>query len=50
MTGQPCGFDYAALPEVWRRTKTPIHRRDEIFDELRLMEGAALEVMRPTSD
>lgn len=40
------GLDYSALPEVWRRTKTPIAERDEIFDQLRVLEDAALETMR----
>lgn len=39
------GLDYSALPEVWRRTKTQPAERDEVFQCLRVMEGAALEHM-----
>ncbi|MGJ7497459.1 DUF1799 domain-containing protein [Variovorax sp. RT4R15] len=42
----PTGFDYGVLPEIWRRTKTPIDTRDEVFDCLQVMELAALEQMR----
>jgi hypothetical protein len=40
------GLDYCALPEIWRRTKTPPKDRDEVFNDLRTMEDAALETMR----
>jgi hypothetical protein len=46
MAGAACGLDYSALAEVWRRTKTPPSERDEVFDCLRVMEGAAIEQMR----
>ncbi len=39
------GLDYGALPEVWRRTKTPPQDRDRVFFELRLIEIAALNEM-----
>jgi hypothetical protein len=42
------GLDYSALPEVWRRTKTPPKDRDDVFDCLRVMEDAALEHIRAT--
>jgi hypothetical protein len=41
----PIGLKYEALPEVWRRTKTPMQDRDAIFQDLRVMEDAALEQM-----
>ena len=41
----PTGLDYAALPEVWRRTRTVLAERDEVFDCLRIMEEAALRQM-----
>lgn len=44
------GLDYAALSEVWRRTKTPAADRDDVFDALRLMESTALDVMREQRD
>lgn len=47
--GGATGLDYGVLPEIWRRTKTPIEDRDEVFDDLRIMEDAALETMRKQS-
>ena len=44
--GGAYGLDYGALPEVWRRTKTPIEDRDEVFAALQIMERAALDEMR----
>lgn len=46
MTGAAVGLDYSVLPEMWRRTKTPPAERDAVFDDLRVMEDAALEQMR----
>lgn len=43
--GNGSGLDYSALPEVWRRCGVPRNKRDEIFDDLRLMEGEALTIM-----
>lgn len=43
------GLNYAVLPEIWRRTKTPVAQRDEIFDAIQVMESAALEVLHPSS-
>ncbi len=40
--GGAIGLQYASLSEVWRRTKTPIADRDDVFDDLRVMEQAAL--------
>jgi hypothetical protein len=40
------GLDYGALPEVWRRVRVPPARRDEVFDDLRTLEDAALSFMR----
>lgn len=48
--GGPYGLNYVALAEVWQRTKTPEESRDAIFEDLRLMEGVALEVMRQQND
>lgn len=41
----PTGLDYSVLPEIWRRTKTPISERDDVFECLRVMESEALKVM-----
>jgi hypothetical protein len=40
------GLDYNALKEVWQRLKIPLDRRDELFQDLRIMENAALKTMR----
>jgi hypothetical protein len=42
----PTGLDYGALAEVMRMMAVP--RRDwfDVFDGIRIMESAALEVMR----
>jgi hypothetical protein len=37
------GLDYGALPEVWRRLKIPPAERDQVFQDLRTAEKAALE-------
>lgn len=42
----PVGLDYNVLPEIWRRTKTPIQDRDAVFADLLILEGEALEQMR----
>lgn len=47
-SGGPTGLDYSALSEVWRRTKVHPSDRDDVFDAIRVMEDAALEVMRNT--
>jgi hypothetical protein len=44
--GGATGLDYSALPEVWRRTKTPEAERDQVFADLRVMEMVALDEMR----
>ena len=44
--GVPYGLDYNVLPEIWRRTKTAPALRDEIFQAIQAMEGAALAEMR----
>lgn len=43
--GGAYGLDLNVLPEIWRRLKVPTTERDEIFESLLLMEGAALEFM-----
>lgn len=43
------GLDYSALPEVWRRTKTPKRDRDAVFDDLRVIEIGALNAMNESS-
>lgn len=40
------GLDYSALPEVWRRCKIASADRGEVFDDLRVLEDAALDKMR----
>lgn len=46
--GGPYGLNYASLHEIWRRTKVPPNMRDQVFDDLRTMEDAALEEIRKT--
>ena len=46
MNGEPTGLNYASLPEIWRRTKVPPALRDDVFDDLRVMEEAAIKHMR----
>ena len=41
----PVGLDYGVLPEIWRRLKIPVKDRDFIFEDLRVMEDAALEAI-----
>ena len=48
MAGICVGLDYSVLPEVWRRAKVPPALRDDVFDDLRVMEEAALGKMRET--
>jgi uncharacterized protein DUF1799 len=48
--GGPTGLDYAALPEVWRRCKVPQAERDQVFDDLQVMEYAALAEIRRQSE
>lgn len=40
------GLDYNVLSEIWRRLKVPFNTRDDIFQDIRLMESTALEQMR----
>jgi hypothetical protein len=40
------GLDYNVLPEIWRRLKVPFKERDNIFQDIRIMESTALETMR----
>lgn len=39
------GLDYNVLSEIWRRLKIPFNARDDIFQDIRLMESAALQQM-----
>lgn len=39
------GMVYASLPEVWQRLRVPREDRDALFDDLMLMERAALIAM-----
>ena len=43
------GLDYSALGEIWRRLKIPIANRDDVFQDIRIMENKALETMRKNS-
>lgn len=43
------GLDYAALPSVLDLMAVPKKSRAEIFENLRVMEDAALEVMRESN-
>lgn len=42
------GLDYTPLPVVMRHLRIPPADRDTVFDELRILEDAALETMRST--
>lgn len=46
MSGLPSGLDYAALPPVLRMTGIPRADWPDVFDGIRVMEDAALEVLR----
>jgi hypothetical protein len=39
------GLNYASLGEVWRRLKVPPSDRDQAFQDLQVMEAAALKHM-----
>jgi hypothetical protein len=41
----PVGLVYASLGEVWRRLKVPPSDRDQVFQDLQVMEEAALTHM-----
>lgn len=41
----PTGLDYAALPTVMRLRGVPQTERSGLFDDIRIMEHAALEAM-----
>lgn len=43
MTGAVVGLDYAVIPTVFRLRGIPRHEWEQTFDDLRVMEGAALE-------
>lgn len=45
----PTGLDYSALPIVMRQMQVPKGERKQLFDDIRVMEGAALKVMREQS-
>lgn len=42
----PTGLDYTVLPIVMRQMQVPKKERRQLFDDIRVMEGAALKVMR----
>ena len=44
MDGVRVGLDYGVLPEMWRRCKVPPAERDQVFQDLRLMEDTALGI------
>ena len=41
----PTGLDYGALREVWKRTRVPADKRDEVFAQLQVIEREALTTM-----
>lgn len=47
--GGVIGLDYAALPTVLDLLAIPAANRADVFENLRVMEDAALEVMRSKS-
>ena len=40
--GYRVGLRYDALPEVWRRQRIPPSQRDELFEDLRVLERGAI--------
>lgn len=44
-TGGASGLDYSVLPELWRRMKVPPADRDDVFQDLQVLEAAALAAM-----
>lgn len=45
MTGAATGLDYTALPAVFAIRGIPKKRQSPIFDDIQVMEAAALEVL-----
>lgn len=43
----PTGLDYGSLAEVWERCEVPEADRDAVFEDLRVLELAALAEMHP---
>jgi hypothetical protein len=48
--GGVIGLDYAALPAVLDLLEVPKKKRAAVFDDLRVMEDAALETIRESID
>lgn len=46
----PTGLDYAALPAVFELLRIPRDERADVFDGLRVMEDAALELFRELAE
>lgn len=46
MAGERVGLDYGVLPEVMRLCGVPPARRAEVFEDVRVLEDAALEKIR----
>lgn len=44
--GVPIGLDYSALPSVMRLYGVPAAQRRKVFDDVRVMEHAAIRLMR----
>lgn len=44
--GVPIGLDYSALPSVMRLFGVPAVQRRRVFDDVRVMENAAISLMR----
>lgn len=42
----PCGLEYTALPVVMRLQGIPEEEQNEVFADIRVMEGEALQTMR----
>lgn len=40
--GGPTGLDYGVLSQLWERLKVPEDERDGVFEDLRVLEMAAL--------
>jgi hypothetical protein len=48
--GGPTGLNYASLNELWRRLKVPESDRDAIFQDLLVLEDAAMSEMHKPKD
>lgn len=50
MTGAKTGLNYAALDAVMDLRNVPEPHREEVWDQIRIMEGAVLELQAETAN